>query len=94
MSEYQYYEFHAHDHLLTESQMRELRRYSSRATITPARFVNVYNWDDFKGDRRQWTWVVPQSTTPPTVSQLPMGARSFGAGSWPADPPRPGGSLH
>lgn len=54
MSEYQYYEFQAVDHPLTDSQMRELRQYSGRATITPTRFVNVYNWGDFKGDRREW----------------------------------------
>jgi len=54
MSEYQYYEFQAIDHPLTESQMAELRGYSGRATITPTSFVNVYNWGSFKGDRRQW----------------------------------------
>jgi len=54
MSEYQYYEFQALDHPLTESQMAELRKYSTRATITPTSFVNEYNWGDFKGDRRQW----------------------------------------
>lgn len=54
MSEYQYYEFQALDRPLTESQMAELRRYSSRARITATSFVNVYNWGDFKGDRRRW----------------------------------------
>ena len=54
MSEYQYFEFQAIDRPLTDSEMRELRRYSSRATITPTSFVNVYNWGDFKGDRRAW----------------------------------------
>ena len=54
MSEYQYFEFQAIDRPLTDSEMRELRRYSSRATITPTSFVNVYNWGDFKGDRRVW----------------------------------------
>lgn len=54
MSEYQYYEFQALDHPLTESQMAELRRYSGRAQITPTSFVNVYNWGNFKGNPRQW----------------------------------------
>jgi hypothetical protein len=50
MSEYQYYEFQAVDRPLTAKQMSELRRISSRAEITPHRFVNVYNFGDFKGD--------------------------------------------
>ena len=54
MSEYQYYEFQAIDCPLTESQMAELRRYSSRAAITPTSFVNEYNWGNFKGNPRQW----------------------------------------
>lgn len=54
MSEYQYYEFQAIDRPLTEREMEELRSTSGRATITPARFVNVYNWGDFKGDASRW----------------------------------------
>lgn len=54
MSEYQYYEFQAIDHPLTPSQMRELRGYSTRATITPTRFVNEYHWGNFKGDPTVW----------------------------------------
>lgn len=54
MSEYQYYEFQALDHRLTQEQMAELRRHSSRAQITPSSFVNVYNWGDFKGDPKKW----------------------------------------
>ena len=50
MSEYQYYEFQAVDQPLTSKQMEELRRYSSRAQITPSSFVNVYNYGDFRGD--------------------------------------------
>ena len=50
MSEYQYYEFQAVDRPLTRKQMEELRRYSSRAQITPSSFVNVYNYGDFRGD--------------------------------------------
>jgi len=54
VSEYQYYEFQAIDRPLTESQMWELRKYSTRATITPTSFINVYNWGDFKGNRHEW----------------------------------------
>lgn len=54
MSEYQYYEFQVLDRPLTQSQMAELRSYSSRARITPTSFVNEYNWGSFKGDRREW----------------------------------------
>ncbi|MCG2817877.1 MAG: hypothetical protein L6433_02575 [Actinomycetia bacterium] len=54
MSEYQYYEFHAVDRPLTQKQMAELRRFSSRARITPSSFVNVYNWGSFKGDPEMW----------------------------------------
>lgn len=52
MSEYQYHEFRAVDRPLTEVQMKELRRYSSRATITPTSFAVEYNWGDFKGSPR------------------------------------------
>ncbi|MTW19773.1 hypothetical protein [Allochromatium palmeri] len=34
--------------------MDELRRYSTRAEITPTRFCNEYNWGDFKGNPRTW----------------------------------------
>src|SRR3954463_13825042 len=54
MSEYQYYEFQAIDRPLTESEMRELRSCSSRATITSSRFVNHYEWGSFKGDASLW----------------------------------------
>lgn len=54
MSEYQYYESQAADRALTEREMRALRRYSTRATITPTRFVNHYEWGDFKGDPTAW----------------------------------------
>jgi len=50
MSEYQYYEFQAVDQPLSSGQMEELRRYSSRAQITPSSFINVYNYGDFRGD--------------------------------------------
>jgi hypothetical protein len=50
MSEYQYYEFQAVDRPLTTDQMADLRKLSTRATITNTRFVNFYNWGDFRGD--------------------------------------------
>lgn len=53
MSEYQYYEFRAVDRHLTERQMNELGRLSSRAEITPTSFVNEYHFGDFRGDPRK-----------------------------------------
>jgi hypothetical protein len=50
MSEYQYYEFQAIDRPLTSEEMAQLRRLTTRATITPSRLQNVYHWGDFKGD--------------------------------------------
>ena len=49
MSEYQYYEFLALDKPLTNEQRAELRKLSSRAEITATRFVNEYNYGDFRG---------------------------------------------
>jgi hypothetical protein len=54
MSEHQYYEFQALDRPLTQHDMRELRKYSTRATITATRFVNHYEWGDFKGNPSTW----------------------------------------
>src|ERR671915_619625 len=54
MSEYQYYEFQAIDRPLTKREMGELRSFSSRATITPTRFVNHYEWGSFKGNPSAW----------------------------------------
>jgi hypothetical protein len=50
MSEYQYYEFLAIDKPLNESQLEAVGQFSSRAQITPTRFVNVYSHGDFRGD--------------------------------------------
>ncbi len=50
MSEYQYYEFRAVDRPLAKDEVAGLRAISSRATITPTRFVNVYSYGDFRGD--------------------------------------------
>ena len=54
MSEYQYYEFQKVDGRLSEMQMLELRSYSSRARITPASFINEYNFGSFKGNPNVW----------------------------------------
>jgi hypothetical protein len=50
MSEYQYYEFRAIDRPLTKEEMAQVRKTSTRATITPTSFVNVYHWGDYHGD--------------------------------------------
>lgn len=50
MSEYQYYEFLAVDRPLDADQLRQVRTLSTWATISPTRFVNEYQWGDFKGD--------------------------------------------
>jgi hypothetical protein len=50
MSEYQYYEFLALDQALTPKQIAAVRRFSSRAEITPTSFVNEYDYGDFRGD--------------------------------------------
>jgi hypothetical protein len=49
VSEYQYYDFLALDKPLTDKQRAELRKLSSRADITATRFVNEYNYGDFRG---------------------------------------------
>lgn len=54
MSEYQYYEFAAIDRPLTRAEMAELRSVSTRALITPAGFVNHYEWGDLKADPADW----------------------------------------
>ncbi len=54
MSECQYYEFQAIDRTLTRAEMAALRACSTRATITPSRFVNSYSYGRFKGDERKW----------------------------------------
>ncbi len=54
MSEYQYYEFQAIDRPLTAEEMRALRSYSTRATITPTGFTNHYEWGSFKGNPAVW----------------------------------------
>ena len=50
MSEYQYYEFLALDRPLTDAELGRVRALSTRAQISRTRFVNEYQWGDFKGD--------------------------------------------
>jgi hypothetical protein len=52
VSEYQRYEFLAIDRKLTPADQAELRKITSRATITASRLFNEYQWGDFKGDPR------------------------------------------
>jgi hypothetical protein len=52
VAEYQYYEFLAIDRPLDAGQLAELRALSTRARISPSRFVNTYQWGDFRGDPR------------------------------------------
>ena len=54
MSEFQDDEFQAVDRPLTRLEMAELRKYSTRARITPTSFVNDYQWGDFKGNQDAW----------------------------------------
>ncbi|HZE91221.1 MAG TPA: hypothetical protein VE029_05865 [Rhizobacter sp.] len=54
MSEYQYYEFAAIDRPLTRAEMTQLRAVSTRAEITPAGFVNHYEWGDLKANPADW----------------------------------------
>lgn len=54
MSEYQYYEFLAIDRPLNEKQLDEIRKISSRATLTSTHFVNEYQWGDFKGNPQKF----------------------------------------
>jgi hypothetical protein len=50
VSEYQYHEFLAVDRPLDDEEQAEVRSLSTRARITATSFVNVYHWDDFRGD--------------------------------------------
>ena len=54
MSEYHYYEFQAIDRPLTDDEQKTLHRYSGRAMINAARFVNSYSYGDFRGDESEW----------------------------------------
>lgn len=54
MSEYQYYEFAAIERPLSRAEMAQLRAVSTRAEITPAGFMNHYEWGDLKADPADW----------------------------------------
>ena len=49
MSEYQFYEFAAIDGPVSEEDTPYPWSVSSRATVTPWRWRNIYNWGDFRG---------------------------------------------
>jgi hypothetical protein len=50
VSYHETYEFLAIDRCLTPAEMRALRAISTRATITPTRFYNYYEWGGLKAD--------------------------------------------
>jgi hypothetical protein len=50
MSYCETYEFFAIDRHLTPAEMRVVRGISTRATITPTRFYNFYDWGGLKAD--------------------------------------------
>jgi len=50
MSVCPYYEFQALDRRLSEEDTDELRKSSSRASITPTSFANEYHYGSFKGN--------------------------------------------
>lgn len=52
MGYHETYEFFAIDRPLRAGEMSALRRLSSRATITPTRFYNFYDWGGLKADPR------------------------------------------
>ena len=53
MSYHETYEFFAIDRRLTPAEMDALRAISTRATITPTRFYNYYDWGGLRGDPRE-----------------------------------------
>ena len=53
MSEYQYYEFRAIDHPLTDDQKEKISVLSSRANVTSHSATFVYNYSDFRGNTEQ-----------------------------------------
>ena len=64
MSEYQCYEFRAIDRLLTEKEIDELGKLSSRAEITSTSFTNTY-LTAISGaiPRRSWIAISTRSST-------------------------------
>ena len=54
MSSYEYLEFVAVERALDAAAQQEMRRISSRGTITSHGYVNEYHYGDFKGDAIAW----------------------------------------
>lgn len=50
MSEFQYYEFRTVDRQLTPQEMEEIRKLSSRASVTKNRAIFTYSFGDFRGN--------------------------------------------
>ncbi|MDH6222469.1 hypothetical protein [Streptomyces pseudovenezuelae] len=53
MSEYQHYQFLAMDRPLSDAQVAEVRKLTSRAALTRTMFVNSYQWAEEAPDLRQ-----------------------------------------
>ncbi|MEV8319329.1 hypothetical protein AB0Q95_34740 [Streptomyces sp. NPDC059900] len=53
MSEFQHYQFVAADRPLSDEQVAEIRKLTTRAALTRTTFVNSYQWGDFKGSCEQ-----------------------------------------
>ena len=49
MSEYQYYEFQAIDNRLTDKEMAEISKLSSRVELSPSQAIFTYSFGDFRG---------------------------------------------
>jgi uncharacterized protein YqjF (DUF2071 family) len=72
MSEYQYYEFRAIDHPLTDRQMRELRAISTRAAISRRSFSNSYTFGDLKMFKAAKSMTMSSSPHDPRDSALSL----------------------
>ena len=53
MSEYQFYEFQILDRRLTDTEMAEVGKLSSRPEITAHSAIFTYNYGDFRGNPHQ-----------------------------------------
>lgn len=87
MSYHETFEFFAIDRCLTVAQMRALRRISTRATITPNRFFNWYDWGGLKGNpremlRRYFDLFVHTGNGVPDGGMLRFPAGSINIASW------------
>ena len=50
MSEFQYYEFQTVDRPLTQQEIEEVQKLSSRASVTKNGAIFIYNFGDFRGN--------------------------------------------